>query len=119
MQPNREHIFKLSHDCNYPELATGKDICDPVSSSDAAADSRFGSLSGEVKESGDIQLVCRLGERLFHAGHLDDAAACGRRAFAVAADDHGIAHFCGIMAQRINAKPLAPLPKFQSNREVG
>ena len=40
------------------------------------------------------RLVCRLGERLFHAGRGSDAIECGRLAFAAAANDNEIVHFC-------------------------
>ncbi|HYM73113.1 MAG TPA: tetratricopeptide repeat protein [Stellaceae bacterium] len=39
-------------------------------------------------------LNCRLGEKLFHGGRIDDALECGRRAFAAAASDDAIVHFC-------------------------
>jgi hypothetical protein len=33
-------------------------------------------------------------EALFHNGRRDEALECGRRAFALAADDRDTAHFC-------------------------
>ena len=39
-------------------------------------------------------LSCRAAEALFHRGRRDEALECGRRAFAVAADDPETAHFC-------------------------
>jgi tetratricopeptide (TPR) repeat protein len=40
------------------------------------------------------RLNCRLAETLFHEGRFDDALECGRRAFAIAGDDEGVAHCC-------------------------
>jgi capsular polysaccharide transport system permease protein len=39
-------------------------------------------------------LSCRAAEALFHRGRRDEALECGRRAFAVAADETETAHFC-------------------------
>src|SRR5437764_10253632 len=39
-------------------------------------------------------LSCRAAEALFHRGRRDEALECGRRAFAVAAEDPETAHFC-------------------------
>jgi ABC-type polysaccharide/polyol phosphate export permease/Flp pilus assembly protein TadD len=39
-------------------------------------------------------LNCRLGERLFYNGRSSEALECGRRAFAAAANDNEIIHFC-------------------------
>jgi ABC-type polysaccharide/polyol phosphate export permease/Flp pilus assembly protein TadD len=40
------------------------------------------------------RLICRLGEKLYHCGRSSDAAECGRLAFAAAANDNEIGHFC-------------------------
>src|SRR5580704_1167887 len=39
-------------------------------------------------------LNCQLGERLFYSGRSSEALECGRRAFAAAANDNEIIHFC-------------------------
>jgi tetratricopeptide (TPR) repeat protein len=39
-------------------------------------------------------LNCRAAEALFHGGRRDEALECGRRAFALAADDRDTAYFC-------------------------
>jgi tetratricopeptide (TPR) repeat protein len=41
-----------------------------------------------------VVLNCRLAEALFRSGRRDEALECGRRAFALAADDRDTAHFC-------------------------
>jgi len=38
--------------------------------------------------------ICRLGEALFYRGRRGDAVECGRSAFAVAAHDTEVMHFC-------------------------
>jgi capsular polysaccharide transport system permease protein len=48
----------------------------------------------EIADLGTARLTCRLGEKLFHGGRSDDAVECGRRAFAVAANDNDVAHLC-------------------------
>ncbi len=50
--------------------------------------------SATVAGSEAATLACRLGERLFHGGRGDEAIECGRIAFAAAANDNDVAHFC-------------------------
>jgi len=42
----------------------------------------------------DAPLNCRAAEVLFYDGRRDEALECGRRAFALAAEDRATAHFC-------------------------
>jgi tetratricopeptide (TPR) repeat protein len=48
----------------------------------------------EISGPEGARLACRLGEKLFHAGRAGDAVECGRLAFAAAANDNDVAHFC-------------------------
>ena len=55
-------------------------------------------------------LNCRAAEALFHSGRCDEALECGRRAFALAADDRGTADFCAWLFSNcigINATPAS------------
>jgi tetratricopeptide (TPR) repeat protein len=48
----------------------------------------------DVQVQHDPRLICKLGEKLFHCGRSGDALECGRFAFAIAANDNDIIHFC-------------------------
>jgi hypothetical protein len=50
--------------------------------------------SCDADGSAGAVLNCRAAEALFHSGNRDEAIECGRRALALAADDHDTAHFC-------------------------
>ena len=50
--------------------------------------------SGDFGGAAAAVLNCRAAEALFQGGRRDEALECGRRAFALAADDRGTADFC-------------------------
>ncbi|MBV9552146.1 MAG: tetratricopeptide repeat protein [Alphaproteobacteria bacterium] len=85
---------KLSLDHNFPRLAIEASTFDDALGQ-GAFDACLAQLRHDRAASPDtVGSVCRLSERLFHAGRRAEALECGRAAFAVAPDDVGVSHFC-------------------------
>ena len=81
-------------DHNYPQLAIDISTFTRALESDALDFCLDYLRREEIGGPEAARLVCRLGERLFYGGRGDDAVECGRRAFAAAANDNAVVHFC-------------------------
>src|ERR1700722_13635500 len=89
-----ESILRLSLDHNFPRLAIDQSTFSHALER-GALDACLNYLRHEEIAGPDTaRLICRLGEKLYHDGRSGDAVECGRLAFAVAANDNEIAHFC-------------------------
>jgi ABC-type polysaccharide/polyol phosphate export permease/tetratricopeptide (TPR) repeat protein len=84
----------LSVDHNYPQLAIDLSTFSRALESGELDTCLDYLRSDEIPGPDMARLVCRLGQHLFHNGRQDDAVECGRRAFAAAANDNAVAHFC-------------------------
>jgi capsular polysaccharide transport system permease protein len=87
-------ILRLNLDHNLPQLAIDTSTFSRAFEQ-GALDTCLDYLRREdIARPDTARLICRLGERLFHEGRSNDAVECGRAAFAVAANDNDVAHFC-------------------------
>jgi tetratricopeptide (TPR) repeat protein len=84
----------LNLDHNYPQLAVDPNIFSGALESDAVNVCLDHLRRDETAGLEAARLACRLGETLFHGGREGEAVECGRLAFAAAANDNDIIHFC-------------------------
>ena len=84
----------MNIDHNYPQLAIDPSIFSHALERGALEICLDYLQREEIAGPETALLACRLGEKLFHIGRRDEAIECGRRAFAAAANDNEVAHFC-------------------------
>jgi tetratricopeptide (TPR) repeat protein len=84
----------LSRDRNLPQLAIELDSFTRALDSGTLDTCLHYLRQEDADRSGNARRNRQLGEALYHCGRGVEALECGRRAFAAAADDNEIAHFC-------------------------
>jgi capsular polysaccharide transport system permease protein len=84
----------LSIDHNYPKLAIDPSVFYRALEGDALDFCLDYLRREELGGPEAARLACQLGEKLYYGGRGDDAAECGRLAFAAAANDNDVVHFC-------------------------
>ncbi|HWB51910.1 MAG TPA: ABC transporter permease [Stellaceae bacterium] len=84
----------MSLDHNYPQLAIDHHVFSRALDGGALDTCLDYLRRQEIAGTDTAHLACRLGEKLYHDGRADDAVECGRAAFAAAANDNDVAHFC-------------------------
>lgn len=84
----------MSFDHNFPQLAIDQSTFTDALGNGALDVCLDYLRRREMSGPEGARLACRLGEQLFRAGRAGDAVECGRFAFAAAANDNDVVHFC-------------------------
>jgi len=94
MQLIGKGTLRLSFDPNHPQLAIDQSTFSHALENGALDICLHYLRRDQFDNTEKARLACRLGEKLFHIGRQGDALECGRLAFATAANDNDVAHFC-------------------------
>jgi capsular polysaccharide transport system permease protein len=84
----------LSLDQDFPRSAIDRSTFARALDSGALDDCLYLLRDDDGRNPDAARLNCRLAENFFHEGRHNDALECGRRAFAIASDDEGVAQCC-------------------------